>query len=70
MAGSEASSENKNITRSISSNKKIARQIPGDTPDLVFKYSTKELSCTEIGLDDSGRKGTTAMNERTIKNPR
>ena len=70
MAGSKASSENKNMSRSIGSVDKVTRQASGDIPDLVFKYITNELGCVEIGLEDNGSNGTKELNERRIKTPK
>lgn len=43
MAGIAASSENKNVSRNIGAMSKITRQVSGDIPDLLFKYTCYEL---------------------------
>ncbi|RCH85923.1 hypothetical protein CU098_003701, partial [Rhizopus stolonifer] len=66
-AGSAASNESNDINRDISSLKKVSRQIPGDVPDLSFKYNDNELRCVEFGLYDNDANSTKEVNERRIK---
>lgn len=49
---------------------KVSSQIPGDVPDLSFRYNGNDLGCVEIGLRDNGSNSTKEMNERIIKNPK
>lgn len=58
------------MNRSISSVKKVQRQIHGDVSDLSFKYNDNELGCVDIGLNDNGANSTKEINERRIKTPK
>lgn len=53
----------------MSMTEKIIRKVPGDIPDLVFKYGDNELGCVEIGLSNNGASGAKELLERKIKTP-
>ncbi|KAI9030033.1 hypothetical protein CLU79DRAFT_802601 [Phycomyces nitens] len=64
-----ASSEHRNNMRMIDSICQQERMISGEHPDLCFYYGSNELACLELGLADSGSRGTKELNEVGIKVP-
>jgi hypothetical protein len=48
----------------------ITRQAAGDHADLVFEINSEEVACVEIGLENSGSKGTKELQEKGLKTPR
>lgn len=68
--GIKASSDDKNANRRMSMTVIISRKVPGDIPDLVFKYGENELGCVEIGLSDNGANGTKELMEKKMKTPK
>ncbi|KAL0142701.1 hypothetical protein V8B55DRAFT_1563177 [Mucor lusitanicus] len=69
-SGSMASSEAKNKKRAVGDTAKMSRQASGDHADLVFKYTSLEIGCLEIGFNDGGPNATKELQERDLKAPK
>lgn len=65
-----ASSEAKNKKRAVGDTAKMSRQASGDHADLVFKYTSLEIGCLEIGFNDGGPNATKELQERDLKAPK
>lgn len=48
----------------------ISRKIPGDIPDLVFKYGENEVGCVQIVLLNNGANGTKKLKDKKKKVPK
>lgn len=69
-SSSKASSESKNVGRILGTEQALARQEAGDHAYLTFAAMSTEVACIEIGLEDSGLKGTKELQEKLLKTPK